>query len=68
MNVLVAIFDICWLLAVLVFLFLIWRSVMRQTQSLEKTLIETIMNVSEAAIKAASAASALAEKIVQRKE
>ena len=60
------IFDVIWLIAVLVLLYLMWRSSERRLehiQKMEQVQFDTAMTTAEAAKQAAEAAHNLAEKI-----
>ena len=60
------IFDVIWLIAVLVLLYLMWRSSERRLehiQKMEQVQFDTAMKSAEAAQEAAKAAQVLAEKI-----
>ena len=60
MQLLLTIFYLCWLIAVLVFLFLIWRSTTRYIRKMEETMLQSRAISSEAALKSAEAANRLA--------
>ncbi len=61
-NIAFSIFDVVWLVVVLIFLYLIWRKGVQHTQQLEQTLIRATMQTAQAAEKAAEAAFVLACK------
>ena len=66
MTIALQIFDVLWLVCVLVLLYLMWRSSERRLehiQKMEQVQFDTAMKSAEAAQKAAQAAQVLAEKI-----
>ena len=66
MTIALQIFDVIWLIAVLVLLYLMWRSSERRLehiQKMEQVQFDTAMKSAEAAQEAAKAAQVLAEKI-----
>ncbi len=60
MQIVLTIFYVCWLLAVLVFLFLIWRTTHRYIREMEGTVLDAIRVSAEAARTSAEAAAKLA--------
>lgn len=65
-QVIMQIFDVIWLIAVLVLLYLMWRSSeqrLEHIQKMEQVQFDTAMKTAEAAQEAAKAAQVLAEKI-----
>ena len=66
MTIALQIFDVLWLVCVLVLLYLMWRSSERRLehiQKMEQVQFDTAMKSAEAAQEAAKAAQVLAEKI-----
>ena len=66
MTIALQIFDVIWLIAVLVLLYLMWRSSERRLehiQKMEQVQFDVSMTTAEAAKQAAQAAQELAEKI-----
>lgn len=61
MNLFVTIFDIVWLIAVLVFLVLIWRDGANRRNTTDSTLIDVTSKSNQAAHEAAEAAHEAAE-------
>ena len=60
MQIVLTIFYVCWLLAVLVFLFLIWRTTRSYIREMEGTVLDAIRVSAEAARTSAEAAAKLA--------
>ena len=66
MTIALQIFDVIWLIAVLVLLYLMWRSSeqrLEHIQKMEQVQFDTAMTTAQAAQEAAKAAQVLAEKI-----
>lgn len=59
-TTMLTLFYVVWLLAVLVFLWLIWRDSVRRADKLEQTLVNATMTAAQAASSAAEAARLLA--------
>lgn len=75
LQIINAIVVYAWLILVLVFLHLIWRSVSGQMQEGQRTIVsvalknaETAQKSAEAALKAADAANALAALLTEREK
>lgn len=66
MQLLLTSFYLIWLCAVLVFLFLIWRTTHRYIKEMEGTVIEASRISAEAARRAAETAEKLAEMLVEK--
>jgi hypothetical protein len=60
-------FYLAWLLAVLLFLWLIWRDSVKRAQQLEQTLVNATLTAAEASRHAAEAARLLALRQAQEK-
>ena len=66
MTIALQIFDVIWLICVLVLLYLMWRSSekrLEHIQRMEQVQFDTAMTTAQAAQKAAQAAQLLAEKV-----
>ena len=66
MTIALQIFDVLWLICVLVLLYMMWRSSekrLEHIQKMEQVQFDTAMMSAKAAQKAAEAAQVLAEKI-----
>jgi uncharacterized membrane protein len=66
MMLLLTIFYLIWLIAVLIFLFLIWWSTTRYIRKMEDTMIQSRAISAQAALKSAEAASRLAEMLEEK--
>ena len=66
MQVVLTIFYLVWLIAVLIFLGLIYWSTTRYIRKMEETMIENRTIVSEAALKSAEATAKLAEMLEEK--
>lgn len=65
-QLIMQIFDVIWLIAVLVLLYLMWRSSEKRLdhiQKMEQVQFDTAMTTAEAAQKASETAQLLAEKL-----
>ncbi len=63
MQIVLTIFYLMWLIAVLVFLFLIYRWIRSYVQRAEKTTLQSSELSAQAALKSAEAAAKLAEML-----
>ena len=63
MQLILTIFYLVWLIAVLIFLFLIWRTTRRYTRKMEQTTLMASEISSQAALKSAEIAAKLAEML-----
>ena len=61
MQIILTLFYLIWLIAVLAFLFLIYRTTTRYIRHMESTMIQSRAVSAEAALKSAEAANRLAE-------
>ena len=61
-NIALTTFYVCWLIAVLVFLYVIWRTGARSLQRLEDVLSDSMLTTAQSARRAAEAAYLLAQQ------
>ena len=63
MQLILTLFYLIWLIAVLIFLFLIWRSTTHYIRHMEDTMLQSRTVSAQAALKSAEVANKLAEML-----